>query len=173
MSISRDSMIRIPSPTELQSATTSNPGSACSSRETPSRNNAWSSMSSKRTVFAEVLFIGAIFLVTSSGETDSKTAAFFARLKSQLAQVAATLPLLLKQLAQQYDLLAALSGGFPNQDLPEKFELSSLQLPQELPLSLPSQLVDSVRMCVKRRRSCIRRARRLEWRSRIGCQIFR
>ena len=53
--------------------------------------------------------------------------------ESQLAQVAATLPPLLKQLAQQRDLLAALSGGFPNQELPEKFELSSLQLPQELP----------------------------------------
>ncbi len=62
--------------------------------------------------------------------------------ESQLAQVAATLPPLLKQLAQQRDLLAALSGGFPNQDLPEKFELSTLQLPQELPLSLPSQLVE-------------------------------
>jgi NodT family efflux transporter outer membrane factor (OMF) lipoprotein len=61
--------------------------------------------------------------------------------ESQLAQVSATLPPLLKQLAQQRDLLAALSGGFPNQDLPEKFELSTLQLPQELPLSLPSQLV--------------------------------
>jgi NodT family efflux transporter outer membrane factor (OMF) lipoprotein len=62
--------------------------------------------------------------------------------ESQLAQVVATLPPLLKQLAQQRDLLAALSGGFPSQDLPEKFELSSLQLPQELPLSLPSQLVE-------------------------------
>jgi len=62
--------------------------------------------------------------------------------ESQLAQVAATLPPLLKQLAQQRDLLAALSGGFPSQDLPEKFELSDLQLPQELPLSLPSQLVE-------------------------------
>jgi NodT family efflux transporter outer membrane factor (OMF) lipoprotein len=62
--------------------------------------------------------------------------------ESQLAQIAATLPPLLKQLAQQRDLLAALSGGFPNQDLPEKFALSSLQLPQELPLSLPSQLVE-------------------------------
>ncbi len=61
--------------------------------------------------------------------------------ESQLAQVTATLPPLLKQLAQQRDLLAVLSGGFPNQDLPEKFELSSLQLPQELPVSLPSQLV--------------------------------
>ena len=62
--------------------------------------------------------------------------------ESQLAQVVATLPPLLKQLAQQRDLLAALSGGFPNQDLPKKFELSTLQLPQELPLSLPSQLVE-------------------------------
>jgi len=52
--------------------------------------------------------------------------------ESQLAQVTATLPPLLKQLAQQRDMLAALSGGFPNQDLPEKSELSSLQLPQEL-----------------------------------------
>ena len=62
--------------------------------------------------------------------------------EAQLAQVVATLPPLLKQLAQQRDLLAALAGGFPNQELPEKFELSSLQLPQELPLSLPSQLVE-------------------------------
>ena len=61
--------------------------------------------------------------------------------EAQLAQVAATLPPLLKQLAQQRDLLALLSGAFPNQDLAEKFELSSLQLPQELPVSLPSQLV--------------------------------
>jgi NodT family efflux transporter outer membrane factor (OMF) lipoprotein len=62
--------------------------------------------------------------------------------ETQLAQVVATLPPLLKQLAQQRGLLAALSGGFPNQDPPEKFELSTLQLPQELPLSLPSQLVE-------------------------------
>ena len=62
--------------------------------------------------------------------------------ESQLALVAAALPPLLKQLAQQRDLLAVLSGGFPSQDLTEKFELSSLHLPQELPLSLPSQLVE-------------------------------
>jgi NodT family efflux transporter outer membrane factor (OMF) lipoprotein len=61
--------------------------------------------------------------------------------ESQLAQVAATLPPLVKQLAQQRDLLAALSGGFPSEDPAEKFELSTLQLPQELPVSLPSQLV--------------------------------
>lgn len=62
--------------------------------------------------------------------------------EAQLAQVVATLPPLLKQLAQQRDLLAVLSGGYPNEDLIEKFELSSLQLPQELPLSLPSKLVE-------------------------------
>ena len=61
--------------------------------------------------------------------------------ESQLAQVTATLPPLRKQLAQQRDLLAALSGGFPSQGPAEEFELSSLQLPRDLPLSLPSQLV--------------------------------
>jgi NodT family efflux transporter outer membrane factor (OMF) lipoprotein len=62
--------------------------------------------------------------------------------ESQLAQLAATLPPLVKQLAQQRDLLAALSGSFPSQPPAEEFELSSLQLPQELPLSLPSRLVE-------------------------------
>jgi NodT family efflux transporter outer membrane factor (OMF) lipoprotein len=62
--------------------------------------------------------------------------------ESQLAQVEATLPPLRKQLAEERDLLAALSGGFPSQELVETFELSSLQLPQQLPLSLPSQLVE-------------------------------
>jgi NodT family efflux transporter outer membrane factor (OMF) lipoprotein len=62
--------------------------------------------------------------------------------ESQLAQLAATLPPLVKQLAQQRDLLAALSGGFPSRPPAEEFELSSLQLPQELPLSLPSRLVE-------------------------------
>ncbi len=61
--------------------------------------------------------------------------------ESQLAQVAATLPPLLKQLAQQRDLLAALSGRFPTQAPDEAFQLSNLQLPQELPVSLPAQLV--------------------------------
>lgn len=62
--------------------------------------------------------------------------------QSQLAQVAATLPPLLKQLAQQRDLLAVLSGGLPSEDLSEKFEISDLQLPQELPVSLPSKFVE-------------------------------
>ncbi len=62
--------------------------------------------------------------------------------ESQLAQVEATLPPLLKQLAQQRDLLAALAGVFPSQEPAEKFELSGLQLPLELPVSLPARLVE-------------------------------
>ncbi|MGD0506058.1 MAG: efflux transporter outer membrane subunit [Steroidobacteraceae bacterium] len=62
--------------------------------------------------------------------------------ESQLAQVAATLPPLVKQLAQLHDLLAALTGRFPAQVPDEKFDLSSLKLPGELPVSLPSVLVE-------------------------------
>ena len=62
--------------------------------------------------------------------------------ESQLAQVLATLPPLRKQAAQLRDLLAVLAGRFPNQAPAEKIELSSLKLPEELPLSLPSQLVE-------------------------------
>jgi NodT family efflux transporter outer membrane factor (OMF) lipoprotein len=62
--------------------------------------------------------------------------------ESQLAQVSAALPPLLSQLAQQRDLLAVLTGGFPNQDPIEDFDLVSLQLPEELPVSLPSKLVE-------------------------------
>jgi NodT family efflux transporter outer membrane factor (OMF) lipoprotein len=61
--------------------------------------------------------------------------------EAQLAQVGATLAPLLKQLAQERDLLAVLSGAYPSESLPEEFELSTLQLPRDLPLSLPSQLV--------------------------------
>ncbi|MGA2748034.1 MAG: efflux transporter outer membrane subunit [Verrucomicrobiota bacterium] len=62
--------------------------------------------------------------------------------ESQLAQVVATLPPLVKQLAQQRDALAVLVGGFPAQGPAETFELSSLELPRDLPLSLPSRLVE-------------------------------
>ena len=62
--------------------------------------------------------------------------------ESQLAQITATLPPLVKQSAQLNDLLAVLAGRFPNQGPAEKFELSDLELPQDLPVSLPSALVE-------------------------------
>jgi NodT family efflux transporter outer membrane factor (OMF) lipoprotein len=61
--------------------------------------------------------------------------------QSQLEAATATLPPLVKQLAQQRDLLAVLVGRFPNDAPDTKFELSSLQLPTDIPVSLPSKLV--------------------------------
>jgi NodT family efflux transporter outer membrane factor (OMF) lipoprotein len=62
--------------------------------------------------------------------------------EATLAQTEATLPALQKQLAQQRDLLSRLVGRFPSEELAEQFDLGSLQLPQELPVSLPSKLVE-------------------------------
>lgn len=59
-----------------------------------------------------------------------------------LEQSRATLPPLQKQLAQQRDLMAALSGRTPDQAIDASFTLDSLQLPAELPMSLPAQLVE-------------------------------
>jgi NodT family efflux transporter outer membrane factor (OMF) lipoprotein len=61
--------------------------------------------------------------------------------ESQLAQARAALPPLRRQLAQTHDLLAVLVGQFPSQAPAVVFALSSLQLPEQLPLSLPSALV--------------------------------
>ncbi len=54
----------------------------------------------------------------------------------------ASLPNLQKQLAQQRILLTALAGRFPSQEIQQTFDLTALQLPQELPISLPSKLVE-------------------------------
>jgi NodT family efflux transporter outer membrane factor (OMF) lipoprotein len=61
--------------------------------------------------------------------------------QSQLAQVSATLPPLLKQQAQLRDLLATLAGLYSKDAPTANFDLSTLQLPADLPLSLPSELV--------------------------------
>jgi NodT family efflux transporter outer membrane factor (OMF) lipoprotein len=47
-----------------------------------------------------------------------------------------------KQLEQTRDLIRVLAGNLPNQDVAEKFELAAFHLPQELPLSLPSKIVE-------------------------------
>jgi len=61
--------------------------------------------------------------------------------QTALAQTRATLPPLQKQLAQTRNQLMAYLGRFPNQDRDERFNLASLHLPEELPLSLPSAIV--------------------------------
>jgi len=60
----------------------------------------------------------------------------------QLAQARALLPPLEKQFEQTRDLIRALVGRLPNQDVEETFELASLTLPAELPLSLPSKIIE-------------------------------
>jgi len=64
---------------------------------------------------------------------------------SQEAAVAAAeelLPPLQKQLAVQRDLLTALAGQLPADEILQKFDLAHLKLPANLPVSLPSKLVD-------------------------------
>lgn len=61
--------------------------------------------------------------------------------ESQLAQLQATLPPLLTRLDQQNDSLAVLAGRLPSEAPAQAFDLASLHLPQQLPLSLPSTLV--------------------------------
>jgi NodT family efflux transporter outer membrane factor (OMF) lipoprotein len=62
--------------------------------------------------------------------------------EAALAQIRATLPPLRKALAQERDLLTALVGTFPTEEPREKFRLADLNLPANLPVSLPSQLIE-------------------------------
>lgn len=62
--------------------------------------------------------------------------------EAALAATQATLPPLEKQLEQQRSLLATLTGHFPSEAEREPFTISSLKLPQRLPVSLPSHLVE-------------------------------
>lgn len=62
--------------------------------------------------------------------------------QTQLAQLEASLPPLLKQRDQQNNLIAVLTGGYPGQAPTQKFTLNSLTLPSDLPLTLPSVLVE-------------------------------
>ncbi|MEW6450678.1 MAG: efflux transporter outer membrane subunit [Pseudomonadota bacterium] len=61
--------------------------------------------------------------------------------ETALAQAGLLLPPLEKQLAQQRNLLAFLTGRFPNSPHVPEFQLASFELPRELPLSLPGDLV--------------------------------
>ena len=62
--------------------------------------------------------------------------------QTALAQTRAGLPQLEKQLSQIRNQLAALAGDFPSENSAAPFELDMLQLPQQLPVSLPSRLVE-------------------------------
>ena len=84
----------------------------------------------------------ALAILNKQFEVGQVAGADVAAVEATLAQAQATLPPLKKQLAVQRDLLTALIGRFPSQEPAEKFDLASLQLPQDLPVSLPSKLVE-------------------------------
>ena len=58
------------------------------------------------------------------------------------AQTAQSLPPLQKQLGQTRDALTALLGKLPSEEPMETFRLNELTLPTDLPVSLPSKLVE-------------------------------
>jgi NodT family efflux transporter outer membrane factor (OMF) lipoprotein len=62
--------------------------------------------------------------------------------QAALAQSEAALPPLRNQLSQQRNLLAQLTGRTTAHVPEETFELSALHLPQEIPVSLPSRMVE-------------------------------
>jgi NodT family efflux transporter outer membrane factor (OMF) lipoprotein len=61
--------------------------------------------------------------------------------ETALAQTKLLLPPLEKQLEQQRNLLATLTGRFPGDGVTATFDLQSLRMPRELPLTLPADLV--------------------------------
>lgn len=62
--------------------------------------------------------------------------------QTELAQLRATLPLLQQQLALTRHRLSVLVGDLPTYEMESQFHLADLTLPDNLPLSLPSQLVE-------------------------------
>lgn len=61
--------------------------------------------------------------------------------EAELAQSKARLPSLMQALAQQHNFLTVLTGRYPSEAEPIEVTLASLQLPRELPISVPSALV--------------------------------
>ena len=61
--------------------------------------------------------------------------------EATLATAEATIPALQKQLELVRHQLATLTGRFPAEAAPEEFDLGTLRLPRDLPVSVPAQLV--------------------------------
>ncbi|WP_371311798.1 efflux transporter outer membrane subunit [Pseudovibrio flavus] len=77
--------------------------------------------------------------------------------QASLANAEATLPPLQLQLEQQRNVIIALAGYYPDQNIVPRFNLDDLKLPHKLPLSLPANLV--------RQRPDVRAAEAQMWQS--------
>ena len=80
-------------------------------------------------------------VVRQQFELGSASKADVLQQEATLAQTRATLPPLQRQLALTRDQLKALAGGFPSQET-AIFDLANLKLPRDLPVSLPSRLIE-------------------------------
>jgi NodT family efflux transporter outer membrane factor (OMF) lipoprotein len=80
-------------------------------------------------------------LIQRQFDIGSRARAEVLQQQSNLSTVRATLPALQQQLSVTDHQLAVLVGQFPHDAAPASFELSSLKLPVDLPVSLPSALV--------------------------------
>ncbi len=83
----------------------------------------------------------AVALVKRQQKSGYASQLDFSIQESALGQVKQLLPHLQKQFEQNRDLLKVLAGRTQDQDVPA-FDLASFKLPDELPLTLPSQLVE-------------------------------
>ena len=72
----------------------------------------------------------------------SASARDWSALRASIAQTRQTVPLLKKQLAAQRDLVVALTGQFAANERPVLISQAMLRLPRDLPIVLPSQLVE-------------------------------
>jgi NodT family efflux transporter outer membrane factor (OMF) lipoprotein len=62
--------------------------------------------------------------------------------EATLAQAETALPPLQKQFEQTRDMIRALAGNPQSQEVPQTFEFDALQLPPELPVSLPAKIIE-------------------------------
>ena len=92
----------------------------------------------KQAIDAERNLLGILRLRLAKGDASKLDVA---AQQSQLAQAEAALPPLAKQVEQTRHALAVLVGRFPVDAPAQPFALADLHLPQDLPLSLPSELV--------------------------------
>jgi len=84
----------------------------------------------------------ALRVVQSQFDLGGASRADVLQQQAQLAATQVLLPPLQKQLAQQRNQLMTFLGKTPEDDAGQGLQLTNLQLPGELPLSLPSQLVE-------------------------------
>lgn len=80
-------------------------------------------------------------IINRQFELGSRARADVLQQQANLDSVRATLPALQQQLAVAEHQLAVLTGRFPHDAPRVQFELSDLELPRDLPVSLPSSLV--------------------------------